>query len=146
VAGALADNHRAILLGSKSYGESVIESLIPLKSGGAIRLTTARFATPAGHPIDGKGLKPDLEVGPLKLEQFAEGDIQREADLPGALKNPNVKPLPSDVPPGTTPAEPRHPAAADVATADIGSKSDEQLTQAEDVLRGLARIDPHSGG
>jgi len=58
VAGALEDNRRAILLGSKTYGESAIESLIALKSGGAIRLTTARFVTPAGHQIDGKGLAP----------------------------------------------------------------------------------------
>ena len=49
VAGALQDNHRAVLLGTKTFGESSIESVIPLGSGGAIRLTTARFTTPSGR-------------------------------------------------------------------------------------------------
>jgi len=56
VAGALQDNHRAVLLGSKTLGESSIVSVIPLSGGGAIRLTTARFTTPSGREIRGKGL------------------------------------------------------------------------------------------
>jgi carboxyl-terminal processing protease len=62
VAGALQDSHRAVLLGSKTFGESAIETLIPLNGNGAIRLTTARFETPSGRPIQGKGLDPDLSV------------------------------------------------------------------------------------
>src|SRR5208282_1385877 len=89
VAGALQDNHRAVLLGSKTFGESSIESVIPLGSGGAIRLTTARFTTPSGREIQGKGLDPDLAVTPLKLAKLAQGEVRREADLPGALKNPD---------------------------------------------------------
>ena len=104
VAGALQDNHRAVLLGSKTFGESSIESVIPLSDGGAIRLTTARFTTPSGREIQGKGLDPDLAVTSLKLARLAQSQMRREADLPGALKNPDQagdKP-PADAPPGAT--------------------------------------------
>ncbi|HEV2100982.1 MAG TPA: S41 family peptidase [Stellaceae bacterium] len=158
VAGALQDNRRAMLLGTKTYGESGVETLIPLASGGAVRLTTARFTTPDGHEIDGKGLEPDLIVTPLKIEKFAQEEGLHEADLPGALKNPDqpaptaspaggspadkspssAKPAPSGTTsPGTATTQPQK-AAPSVATKEIGGASDEQLTQALDILRGLA--------
>src|SRR5437764_5859400 len=115
VAGALQDNHRAVLLGTKSFGEAAIETTIPLNGNGAIKLTTARFVTPSGRVIQGKGLEPDLTVSPLKLEKVAQADRRREADLRGALKNPDAAaktstptPPPSAAPgnpPGTTPAK-----------------------------------------
>jgi carboxyl-terminal processing protease len=150
VVGALQDNRRAVTLGTKSFGESAIESLIPLGNGGAIRLTTARFTTPNGREIQGKGLEPDLGVSPLKLAKLGHGEGRHEADLPGALKNPDqaaappAKP-PADAPPGAT-ATPAPDEAQSVATGDIGSTSDEQLTQAIDVLRGLSLIGRRAGG
>src|SRR5207237_10714878 len=90
VAGELQDNHRAVLLGTKTFGESAIETIIPLNGNGAIKLTTARFTTPSGRAIQGKGLEPDLTVSPLKLEKVAQADRRREADLRGALKNPDA--------------------------------------------------------
>jgi len=147
VAGALQDNHRALLLGSKTFGESSIVSVIPLADGGAIRLTTARFTTPLGREIQGKGLDPDLAVTSLKLARLAQGLVRREADLPGALKNPDQttdKP-PADIPPGAT-ATPAPEEAPAVATEDIGSASDEQLIQAVDVLRGLSVFSHHAAG
>jgi carboxyl-terminal processing protease len=150
VVGALQDNHRALLLGTKSFGESSIESVIPLGTGGAIRLTTARFTTPNGREIQGKGLEPDLGVTPLKLAKLDHGEGRHEADLPGALKNPDQavtapsKP-PADAPPGAT-ATPAPEDAPSVATGDIGSASDEQLTQAIDVLRGLSLIGRRASG
>src|SRR6266851_5267274 len=152
VAGALPDSHRAVLLGSKTFGESAIETLIPLNGNGAIRLTTARFETPSGRPIQGKGLDPDLNVSPLKLEKVAQVDRRREADLRGALKNPDAArqegaaksgtpggaaPKP---PPSTTTATPPKGDEPIVASGDIGTTSDEQLSEAIDVLRGLALI------
>src|SRR5262249_14704909 len=86
VAGALQDNRRGVLLGTQTFGESSIESVIPLPGNGAIRLTTSRFTTPTGRQIQGKGLTPDLVVMPLKLEKLLHGG-RREADLRGALKN-----------------------------------------------------------
>jgi carboxyl-terminal processing protease len=149
VVGALQDNHRAVTLGTKSFGESSIENLIPLGSGGAIRLTTARFTTPADREIQGKGIEPDLGVTPLKLAKLEHGEGRHEADLPGALKNPDQpakydKP-PADAPPGAT-ATPAPAEVSSVATQDIGSASDEQLTQAIDVLRGLSLINRRASG
>ena len=150
VVGALQDNRRAVTLGTKSFGESAIESLIPLGNGGAIRLTTARFTTPSGREIQGKGLEPDLGVSSLKLAKLGHGEGRHEADLPGALKNPDqaaappAKP-PADAPPGAT-ATPAPEEAPSVATGDMGSTSDEQLTQAIDVLRGLSLIGRRAAG
>jgi carboxyl-terminal processing protease len=131
VAGALQDNKRAVLLGSKTFGDSAITTLIPLNGAGAIRLTTARFLTPDGHEIEGKGLTPNLAVSPLKLEKVVESDGLREADLPGAMKNPDQGAAKSAGAAAKTPT---------VSAKDIGTISDEQLTEAEDVLRGLALI------
>ena len=149
VAGALQDNRRAVLLGTQTFGDSSIESLIPLPGHGAIRLTTARFMTPTGRQIQAKGLAPDLVVTPLKLERLAQRDKRREADLRGALKNTDPvapsgrAPAPAQTPASAaaTSAEPRVPS---VATGDIGSASDEQLSQAIDVLRGLAFLNGRS--
>jgi carboxyl-terminal processing protease len=161
VAAALQDNHRAMLLGTKTYGESDVESLIPLASGGAIRLTTTRFTTPDGKEIEGKGITPDITVTPIKIEKLAEEESLHEADLPGALKNPNqplpslapaltttptvgAKPAPAGAPPGAT-ATPAKTAPS-VATGDIGGANDEQLTQGLDILRGLAVYNRRAAG
>ena len=89
----LQDNRRAVLLGTKTFGESAIERLIPLNGNGAIRLTTARFLTPSGRQIQGKGLDPDLAVSPVKLAKVAQADRRArgrsarrvEEHRPGAL-------------------------------------------------------------
>jgi carboxyl-terminal processing protease len=133
VAGALHDDHRAVLIGTKSFGDSAIETLIPLDSGGAIRLTTARFLTPNGTEIQGKGITPDLTVEPVKVETIASEETLHEADLPGALKNPNA---------------PARAAAAAAHTSAVapGAQKDAQLTEAVDILRGLAVYDRHASG
>jgi carboxyl-terminal processing protease len=149
VAGCLQDNRRAVLLGTKSYGESSIESLIPLPGNGAIRLTTARFMTPTGRRIQGKGLDPDLTVMPLKLAKLAQGYGRREADLKGALKN--FDPIaPREAEASAKPAaggsgHPMASKASPVTTGDIGSADDEQLSEAADVLRGLALVTGRPG-
>jgi len=143
VAAALQDNHRAVLLGTQTFGESSIERIIPIPGNGAIRLTTARFSTPTGRQIQGKGLEPDLAVMPLKLEQLVQGDRRREADLRGALKNTDPIASGSKPPVGSSPgatASATAPEAPPVATSDIGSVGDEQLSQAVDVLHGLALV------
>ena len=149
VAGALHDSHRAVLLGSKSFGESAIETVVPIKDHCAIRLTTGRFLTPNGGEIEGKGIEPDLSVSPLKLQKVAETDRLREADLHGALKNPDAEKAAEKAAetksPGTEAPEKSEETAAPpkgdqptVASKEIGTHSDEQLSEAIDVLRGLA--------
>jgi carboxyl-terminal processing protease len=143
VAGALQDDRRAVLLGTQTFGESSIESVIPLPGNGAIRLTTARFMTPTGRQIQGKGLEPDLTAVPVKLEKLVQGDRPREADLRGALKNTDPT-APSSRPPASASSDAAAARimseAPSVATSDMGSAGDEQLSQAVDVLRGLALV------
>ena len=62
VAGALKDHKRAILLGENSYGKGSVQSIIPLKNGGAIRLTVAKYYLPSGKSISEVGVSPDIEI------------------------------------------------------------------------------------
>lgn len=149
VAGGLQDNRRAVLLGTKTFGESSIETLIPLPGNGAIRLTTARFMTPSGRKIQGKGLDPDLTVMPLKLAKLSQGLSLREADLRGALKNTDPataggkdSDTTTAAPASTTTGRQKAPS---LATTEIGSADDEQLSEATDVLRGLAAVSGRAG-
>ena len=63
VAGALKDHKRAIILGEESYGKGSVQSIIPLKNKGAIRLTVAKYYLPSGKSISEVGVMPDIEVG-----------------------------------------------------------------------------------
>jgi carboxyl-terminal processing protease len=86
VAGALQDHHRAIMLGTRSFGKGSVQTVIPLPGNGAMRLTTARYYTPSGRSIQGLGITPDVEVA----SQRPDGSLlkpEREADLKGALSN-----------------------------------------------------------
>ena len=62
VAGALKDHKRAILIGENSYGKGSVQSIIPLKNNGAIRLTISKYYLPSGESISGTGITPDIEV------------------------------------------------------------------------------------
>ena len=68
VAGALQDHHRAILLGTRSFGKGSVQTIIPLPAHGAMRLTTARYYTPSGRSIQAKGIEPDILVEAAKIE------------------------------------------------------------------------------
>lgn len=87
VSGALQDHHRAILLGTKSFGKGSVQSIIPIPGHGAIRLTTARYYTPSGRSIQAKGIEPDLEVKPAKVSEVEASRTIQEADLKGAITN-----------------------------------------------------------
>src|SRR5262245_16028213 len=90
VAGALQDRNRALVVGTDSFGKGSVQTVIPLQGGrdGALRLTTARYYTPAGRSIQGPGIVPDMEVSnrrvdPARLQRLGLS----EADLPNALNN-----------------------------------------------------------
>jgi carboxyl-terminal processing protease len=90
VAGALQDRERAMVVGTTSFGKGSVQSVIPLGADrGAIRLTTARYYTPAGRSIQALGIEPDLMVTQVRLTEEELAKIQRwsEADLPHALEN-----------------------------------------------------------
>ena len=92
VAGALQDHKRAVILGTKSFGKGSVQSVIPLGENGAMRLTTARYYTPAGRSIQALGVVPDIivEQSPfVNNEKDSDKPSSRitEADLRGALSN-----------------------------------------------------------
>ena len=91
VAGALQDHKRATVVGTRSFGKGSVQTIIPLGSNGAIRLTTARYYTPSGRSIQAKGIDPDIVVEqelPEELQQAAKNTKPRgEASLRGHLKN-----------------------------------------------------------
>jgi carboxyl-terminal processing protease len=166
VAGALKDTHRAVIMGTRSFGKGSVQTILPIRqSGGAIRLTTALYYTPSGRSIQGTGIEPDVVVRPAKIERLALGPVIREADLKGALKNPeglkvpkppgssapandNVPPgakpsvgpsseaTPTDVPPGAKPVP--LPANYALVPNQMGTSSDYQFVRAVDLLRGLS--------
>jgi carboxyl-terminal processing protease len=91
VAGALQDQKRAILVGTKSFGKGSVQTIIPVAGGGAMRLTTSRYYTPSGRSIQALGIEPDIIVQQAKLEKVAMGPGVHEADLKGALQNDTLK-------------------------------------------------------
>jgi carboxyl-terminal processing protease len=87
VAGALQDQHRATVMGTRSFGKGSVQTIIPLEGRGALRLTTALYYTPSGRSIQGQGISPDIVVNVPKSQQVANAVISFESDLYGALKN-----------------------------------------------------------
>jgi carboxyl-terminal processing protease len=88
VAGALQDNKRAIIVGSKSFGKGSVQTVIPLtKNNAAIRLTTSLYYTPSGKSIQASGIQPDIEIDNNKiLEKLENKDRNSEADLKGHIE------------------------------------------------------------
>jgi carboxyl-terminal processing protease len=103
VAGALQDHHRAIVLGTRSFGKGSVQTVIPLPGNGAMRLTTARYYTPSGRSIQGLGITPDVQVDAGR-DEAAHFGPERESDLNHVLTNQGGTPPPpptprSDLPP-----------------------------------------------
>ena len=91
VAGALQDHKRAILLGTRTFGKGSVQTIIPVKPYGALRMTTAKYFTPSGRSIQKTGIEPDIVVEERELKKADNKKISREEDLKGALKNPSNK-------------------------------------------------------
>ncbi len=85
VSGALQDHRRAIILGTQSFGKGSVQTIQAIPGHGAIRLTTARYYTPSDRSIQAKGVSPDIEVKPAKIEEIDVSARRREAALRGAL-------------------------------------------------------------
>ncbi len=100
VAGALQDHHRAVLVGTRSFGKGSVQTVIPLPGNGAMRLTTARYYTPSGRSIQGLGITPDVPVSSSRVEQAHFGP-EREADLNHILSNQGGTPQTAAPPPRT---------------------------------------------
>jgi carboxyl-terminal processing protease len=143
VAGALQDHRRAIVVGTKSFGKGSVQTLVPLKDGGQMRLTTARYYTPSGRSIQSLGVMPDIvvnqpavdpEVEGVEAKAAEEADQQRsEADLRGAISNDSMS---EDEIKLLEEERARTEEAAKLRDEDY------QLAYAVDILRGLNAVAP----
>jgi len=124
VAGALQDNKRAIIMGTKTFGKASVQTIIPMSDGSALKLTTARYYTPSGRSIQALGIVPDVIVDEMKIpkQQKADDGMLKEADLAGHLEN-------------TGPANSAAPAPKSVPLDTVGT--DYQLQEALNLLKGI---------
>ena len=134
VAGALQDHHRAIIVGTRSFGKGSVQTIIPLGSNGALRLTTARYYTPSGRSIQAKGIEPEVVVEeelPDELKDKAAAQSTRsEADLRGHLKGDEEQ--------GEAKDEEESGSSSYVAPE---KDKDTQLKYGLDLLRGIRSVD-----
>ncbi len=123
VAGALKDNHRALIMGRRSFGKGSVQTVLPLDDAHAVKITTARYYTPSGTSIQASGIQPDIELADLKLSvrDSAPSLITGERDLPNHLKGDHEK---------ETRKENDAPARDNI--------DDYALTEALNVLKGMA--------
>ena len=140
VAGALQDHRRAIVIGTKSFGKGSVQTVMPLRSEGAMRLTTARYYTPSGRSIQSLGVSPDIIVAqpPRRSEAEDEADkpVRRnrsEADLRGSLNNDS---LTEDEINQIMEDREKAEKAAELRIDDY------QLAYAIDILKGLSALGP----
>ena len=143
VAGALQDHRRAIVVGTKSFGKGSVQTLIPLKGEGAMRLTTARYYTPSGRSIQSLGVMPDIVVNQPIVDPTVEGTETKaaedaakqrtEASLRGAITNDSMS---DDERKLLEEERTRTEEAAKLRDEDY------QLAYAVDILRGLNAVAP----
>lgn len=141
VAGALQDHRRAILMGTPTFGKGSVQTIIPLKDGSALRLTTAKYYTPNGRSIQATGITPDIIVEQTLVGELTETGMQvREKDLERHFENeqqsPEDAPAKDDGQDGNkggkkekkrSRVEPRRP---------VSEQQDYQLQRALDLLKG----------
>jgi len=140
VAGALQDHRRAIVVGTKSFGKGSVQTVMPLRGDGAMRLTTARYYTPSGRSIQALGVSPDIVVEqPRRAAETPEEEedtnrrTRSEADLRGSLNNDSLS------------EDEVRQIEEDRAKAEEAAKlreEDYQLAYALDILTGLSALGP----
>lgn len=92
VAGALQDHKRAVVMGSKSFGKGSVQTIQELRSGGAVKITTARYFTPKGRSIQGAGITPDIILEKYTVTSADDDSVTRikESDLSNHISNPTI--------------------------------------------------------
>lgn len=150
LAGALQDNGRAIIMGTQSYGKGSVQSVIPLRDGYGLKITTALYYTPKGRSIQAEGITPDIIVAQSDLAKKSDSAAKgknddaksefREKDLLNHFKSDQEKEPPTITAPPLMPPPPADPAKkllpADPAATDLAN--DYQLSRALEMLKGLA--------
>ncbi|MES9969167.1 MAG: S41 family peptidase [Candidatus Thiodiazotropha sp.] len=130
VAGALQDQNRAVIMGSRTFGKGSVQTIIPITDTAAVKLTTARYFTPSGRSIQAEGIEPDIELEELTLSKVEQSKVKpiKESNLSGHLSNGNGKAPKKDQ---------DQKAKADDDGLDAVEK-DYQLGEALNLLKGLA--------
>ncbi len=123
VAGALQDHKRGILLGTSTFGKGSVQTIIPVSSKGAIRLTTARYYTPSGKSIQATGIEPDIYVPQSKLEVLENINERKESNLRGHLDEKNKSST--------------KPEKENLSEEEDKIKSDYQLNRAIDLIKSI---------
>jgi carboxyl-terminal processing protease len=144
VAGALQDHKRATVIGNQTFGKGSVQTILPLGNNAGLKLTTARYYTPAGRSIQAKGIEPDITVDDGRDSRIREANLERhlETNTAGAAKD---IPVPAIVPvPGSTLVKPADVNKAEVAPPvprfEFGADDDFQLQQAMNHLTGAPVI------
>jgi len=139
VAGALQDHKRALIVGTRSFGKGSVQSILPMANGTAIKLTTARYFTPNGRSIQGKGIEPDVVV-----EDGMESFAVRESDLNNRLSNPEDAKKEDTKEKNSKLQEIKDGPTGDGAAAlrnfkptKFGEKDDKQFMEALNILKGI---------
>lgn len=135
VAGALQDHKRAIVMGTQSFGKGSVQTIIPLSDDSGLRLTTARYYTPAGRSIQAKGITPDIVVEQIELPKTSprrESMIIREKDLENHFEGGGATEKPVEK--KDNQKDEQKDASGDPKTTDQ-LKSDYQVTRALDLLK-----------
>ena len=120
VAGAIQDHHRGVILGTKSFGKGSVQTVIPLKDGSALRLTTSKYYTPSGRSIHGSGIQPDVVVEyeePPKPEKSEQAEEKQAPNAPEIFDQVEQNKLPGK--------------------GDKKQLRDNQLARAVDLLKGI---------
>ena len=146
IAGALQDHGRAIVMGTQSYGKGSVQSVIPLRDGYGLKITTARYYTPKGRSIQAKGITPDIIVGSMDLSKKGknpdkpdpqeEGSIEiREKDLQNHFKGDSEKEKPKEK--IVIKDRPNNKKLPEIAPLGDDLANDYQLSRALEMLKGL---------
>src|SRR5436190_2041629 len=141
VAGALQDHHRAVLIGTRSFGKGSVQTIIPLAGHGAMRLTTARYYTPSGRSIQARGIDPDIVVEAAKIAKDEKPGDKKDDKTAKAGDKKDDKSAKKDDKKDDKKDEKKDDSAADQGAVDpavIGTADDYQLARAVDMLRGIA--------
>ncbi len=146
VAGALQDHRRAIVVGNKSFGKGSVQTVIPLRGEGAMRLTTARYYTPSGRSIQALGVAPDIVVNqPPAKPAETEAETETEAQAPAAARSRSEADLRGVLSNDSMTEDEKKQMEAERARAEEAAKlrdEDYQLAYAVDILKGLSAIAP----
>jgi len=124
VSGALQDHKRAVIMGTQSFGKGSVQTVLPLASDRALKLTTALYYTPSGRSIQAQGVSPDIEVRPARLTPLESKLKIKEADLDGHIENG------------------QHKSQDKKKSTDNLAKQDYQLFEALSLLKGIHILQP----